>query len=185
MASEALRRVEADLAQLPAERRKLAETAISLLASAVLSEGVRELRKLVREQDSERPGRVRNRARLQLMSARVEADSVRGAELGKRLGISRQRLAQLRDSGKLLGLQPPLRTEHWYPEWQFDASGGVRPVVPRLLRAAREARLSPLSLHLLLTNPEAGIDGRPLVELLDDRPDDVLDLVAAGAAQGT
>ena len=91
----------------------------------------------------------------------------------------------MREQGRILGVQPPLRSEHWYPEWQFDDSGKVRPVVPELIRAARDARLSPLALHLLLTNPDAGIDGRALVELLDERPGEVVEVVEAGAAQGT
>lgn len=57
--------------------------------------------------------------------------------------------------------------------------------MPELVRAAREVRLTPLSLHLMLTNPDAGVEGSPLVDLLDERPEDVVELVEAGTAQGT
>lgn len=185
MAPESLADVEAELAQLPPARRDLVEAAVALVAAVLLRESPDALRELVGSGEAERNPRLKNRTRLELVSARVQRESIRGSELRERLGISRQRLAQLRSSGKLLGFQPPLRTEHWYPAWQFDASGNVRPIVPALLERARRARLSPLSLHLLLTNPEAGIDGSPLTDLLDERADEVVELVEAGTAQGT
>ena len=181
----ALTDVEAELDQLSPERRDLVERALALAARSFASERPRELREFLASPNTSNAARLKNRARLRLLSARVQEESVRGSQLRERLGVSRQRLGQLRSAGKLLGLQPPLRTEHWYPEWQFDSSGNVRPIVSELLRAARDARLSPLSLHLLVTNPDAGIDGRALVELLDERPDEVVELVEAGAAQGT
>jgi hypothetical protein len=185
VAVPALRDVEAKLERLPAQRRRLVAAALVLAAESLLGERSRELRGFVDSPEQVAPARLKNRARLEVLSGRVQGESVRGSELGRRLGVSRQRLGQLRAAGRLVAFKPPLRSEHWYPEWQFDASGGVRAVVPELLRAADEARLSPLSLHLLLTNPDAGIDGRPLVELLDERPDEVLELVGAGAAHGT
>jgi hypothetical protein len=185
VAPESLADVEAELERLPPPRRALVEAAVTLAAQLLLDEPPEALRKFLASGDLESPARLKNRARLQLLTARVQAESIRGSELRKRLGISRQRLAQLRNAGKLLGIQPPLRTEHWYPEWQFDAAGKVRPVVPALVGAAREARLTPLSLHLMLTNPDAGVEGSPLVELLDERPEDVVELVEAGTAQGT
>ena len=181
----ALTDVEAELDQLSPERRDLVERALALAARSFVSERPRELREFLASPNTSNAARLKNRARLRLLSARVQEESVRGSQLRERLGVSRQRLGQLRSAGKLLGLQPPLRTEHWYPEWQFDSSGNVRRIVSELLRAARDARLSPLSLHLLVTNPDAGIDGRALVELLDERPDEVVELVEAGAAQGT
>jgi hypothetical protein len=185
MAPESLADVEAELERLPAPRRALVEAAVALAAQLLLDEPPDALRKFLASSDVESSARLKNRARLQLLSARVRRESVRGSELRERLGVSRQRLAQLRSSGKLLGFQPPLRSEHWYPEWQFDSSGNVRPIVPTLIESARAARLSPLSLHLLLTNPEAGAEGSALVDLLDERPEEVVDLVVAGTAQGT
>ncbi|HEX6700937.1 MAG TPA: hypothetical protein VF101_09430 [Gaiellaceae bacterium] len=176
---------EAELEQLSPQQRDLVETALMLVLRYLLDEPPAELRKFLASADLEKPARLKNRARLQLLSARVQEESIRGSELRERLGVSRQRLAQLRDSGKLLGIQPPLRSEHWYPDWQFDAAGKVRPIVPVLVEAARAARLTPLSLHLLLTNPDAGVAGSPLVDLLDERPDDVVELIEAGTAQGT
>ncbi len=104
--------------------------------------------------------RARNAARLELLADRVRSQSVAGRELRVELGISRQRMQQLRESGRLLGVQPPLRTEYWYPRWQFRG-GEVHEVLPRLLAAARERGLSPLGLHLVLTDADAGIGAKP------------------------
>jgi len=177
--------VEAELERLPPERKMLVENALLLAAEALLGERPAELQEFLAGSSSSSPAWAKNRARLHVLSGRLHEESVRGSELRARLGLSRQRLGQLRDQGKLVGVQPPLRTEHWYPEWQFDVFGNVRAIVPELVRAARDARLSPLALHLLLTNPDAGIDGRALVELLDERPSEVVEVVEAGAAQGT
>jgi hypothetical protein len=177
--------VEAELELLPPARKELVEAALLLMAQTLLDERPAELRDFLTGASSSSPARLKNRARLNVLSGRLQSESVRGSELRERLGVSRQRLGQLREQGRILGLQPPLRTEHWYPEWQFDRSGNVRPVVAELISAARAAQLSPLSLHLLVTNPEAGIGGRALVELLDERPDEVVEVVAAGTAQGT
>lgn len=184
MAPESLADVEAELERLPPPRRALVEAAVAHAAHLLLAQSPEALREFLASGDVENRARLKNRARLEVLTARVQDESIRGSELRKRLGVSRQYLAQLRNAGKLLGIQPPLRSEHWYPEWQFDGAGNVRPVVPELVRAAREARLTPLSLHLLLTNPDAGVEGSPLVELLDERPEEVTELVAAGTAQG-
>jgi hypothetical protein len=109
---------------------------------------------------------------------------VAGRELRAELGISRQRMQQLRENGRLLGVQPPLASEYWYPRWQFRG-GEAQEVLPRLLAAARERGLSPLGLHLLVTDPDAGIDEMPLAQLLEKRPDDVVAIVAGAGEIGS
>jgi hypothetical protein len=180
-----LQDLEAKLESLPGKRRETLETATALLLGALLDERPRELEAFVSSGESASPARLKNRARLTLLSARVQQQSIRGSDLGRQLGVSRQRLQQLREAGKLLGVQPPLRSEHWYPAWQFGDDGRVREVVPRLLASAREAGLSPLQLHLLMTNAEAGVDGRPLVDLLDSQPDEALEVVEGSGEIGS
>jgi hypothetical protein len=112
-APSSLADVEQELDQLPGWRRELVETALTLAARLILEERPDELRKFVASAGAESPARLKNRARLQLLTARVQEESIRGSELRVRLGVSRQRLGQLRNAGKLLGIQPPLRSEHW------------------------------------------------------------------------
>ncbi|HEY8743499.1 MAG TPA: hypothetical protein VIU62_10385 [Chloroflexota bacterium] len=85
--------------------------------------------------------------------------------LERQLGVSRQRLQQLRGERKLLGLRLPLRRELYYPVWQFTAAGVPHPLLPRLLHAAEEAHLAPLELDAMMTSTAAG-DGVAPAELL-------------------
>jgi hypothetical protein len=95
---------------------------------------------------------ARNRLRVFARYRAVEGRSFPGSELQKRLGVSRQRLGQLRKEGKLLGLRLPIRREVYYPAWQFDGEGRPLEVMPRLLAAAEEAGLGALALDALMTN---------------------------------
>ena len=165
------------------KRRALTRT-LDRLASALVGENTETLESFASPRAEEGGGdvRARNVARLELLGEQVRRASLPGRALGAQLGVSRQRLHQLRGSGRLIALKPPLRSEFWYPRWQFTSDGEVRDIVPELLESANEAHLSALSLHLLMTSPSAGIDGRPLVELLDERPEDVA-AVVAGAGE--
>lgn len=181
-----LSQYEEQISQLPASQRRTYERALELLARSLLQEPPRIVAALVGEYSPE-VGTIaaRNRSRLELLAQRVREQSVRGSELGRELGVSRQRLAQLRDSDRLLGVQPPLATEFWYPRWQFRQNWEPHPLLRQLLGTAREAKMTPLQLHIFLTNPEAGIDGRPLVELLDSDPEQALEVVAGGGELGS
>ena len=98
---------------------------------------------------------ARNRLRVFARYRAVEGRSFPSSELQKRLGVSRQRLGQLRKEGKLLGLRLPIRREVYYPAWQFDEEGRPLEAMPRLLAAAEEAGLGALALDALMTNPGA------------------------------
>ncbi len=181
MISDAL---EQTIARLPSRRRHAVTAALERLVPALVAEDTETLEAFAQLAEGQRDVRARNAARLELLADRVRSQSVVGRELRARLGISRQRMQQLRDSGRLLGVQPPLATEYWYPLWQFQGAE-VREVVPRLLAGARERGLSPLGLHLLVTDADAGIDETPLVKLLDERPDDVVAIVAGAGEIGS
>ena len=95
----------------------------------------------------------------------VLARSISGPELAKRLGVSRQRLNVLRREDRLLGLKVPIRRELHYPVWQFGEDGQPLTAMPRLLEAAREARLDPRDLDALMVSASAGA-GKPPIEHL-------------------
>jgi signal recognition particle subunit SEC65 len=179
-----LEQLSDEIRELPDEQRSALEPAVVVLVHALMEESPRTLRAFVSGSQPS-PIRARNRARLELLSDQVRSESLPGRELTRQTGLSRQRLQQLRDAGRLLGLRPPLRSEYWYPRWQFDERWNVKEVVPRLLSAAAEARLTPLGLHLTLTNPAAGIAGQALVELLDEHPDEVLESIAGAGEIGS
>ena len=78
-------------------------------------------------------------------------------------GVSRQRVNQWRSAGRLYGIKgvPGVRG-YAYPRWQFDDTLHPREFMPAITAAAEDARLDPLALHLLMTNPAAGGGHTPL-----------------------
>lgn len=98
---------------------------------------------------------VRNKLRVFARYRGIEERSLPGSELQERLGVSRQRLGQLRKEKKLLGLRLPIRREVYYPLWQFDREGKPLGSMPHLIEAAEEADVGALALDALMTNPEA------------------------------
>src|SRR3954451_2834445 len=78
-------------------------------------------------------------------------------------GVSRQRVHPWRAGARLYGIKgvPGVRG-FAYPRWQFDDTLHPREFMPDLSAAAEDARLHPLGLHLLMTNPAAGGGQTPL-----------------------
>jgi hypothetical protein len=62
------------------------------------------------------------------------------------------RIDAMRRSGELIGVRPSGSTEWLYPAWQLSG-GAPRPVVRRLLVAAKEAGLDEQRLYDVLTAP--------------------------------
>jgi hypothetical protein len=110
-------------------------------------------------------GELEASGRLQLLALyrAVEEDSLKVAEL-EEAGISRQRLAQLRQQDRLLGIKLPFQRGFVYPRWQFEDDLTPKGFLPEVLAAAREEGLDPLTVHRVLTRPEAG-GGEPPVAL--------------------
>ena len=95
--------------------------------------------------------------------------------LAARMAIDPARIDAMRRAGELIAVREPGSTEWRYPAWQFDA-GRPRPVVARIVAAARESGVDEPRLYDLLTAP-LGLrnDGRTLVALvLEGRDDDVV-----------
>lgn len=102
------------------------------------------------------------------------------------LGVSRQQLKHLRDADTLIALRPPMRREFVYPAWQFDsATGEPLDAIPEIAKAAQEAKLSPLGLHLLMVSSTAEGDMTPADQLAAGNTDYVIELVAASNAHGS
>ena len=100
-------------------------------------------------------------------------------------GVSRQRVNQWRAARRLYGIKgaPGVRG-FAYPTWQFDATLHPRDFMPAITAAAEDARLDPLALHRLMTNPDAG-DGRTPLELIEQGDGELVErLVRAAGAQG-
>lgn len=123
--------------------------------------------------------------RLQLLALyrAVEEASLSVAEL-ESAGISRQRLKQLRDQHRLLGIRLPFQRGFLYPRWQFEDDLTPKPFLPRVLDVAQEAGLDALTVHQILTNPAAGGGVTPLQLCEDGRVDTTLDILRTFGESG-
>ena len=112
--------------------------------------------------------------------ATAYADCLPGTWLASRLAIDPFLIDAMRRDGELVAVREPGSTEWLYPGWQFDGRN-PRPVITRIVRAAREKGLDESRLYTILTAP-LGLGGeRQVYELLlDGREDDVVELVRAG-----
>ena len=79
----------------------------------------------------------------------------------------------MRRGGELIAVRPEGSTEWRYPAWQFTG-GEPRPVVRRILAAAREAKLDERRLYDVLTAP-LGLGAR------GDGAQRLADLIVSGA----
>ena len=98
--------------------------------------------------------------------------------------VSRQRVNQWRSAGRLYGIKgvPGVRG-YAYPRWQFDDTLHPREFMPAITAAAEDARLDPLALHLLMTNPAAGGGHTPLALAEQGELSLVERLIRAAASQ--
>jgi len=101
------------------------------------------------------------------------SDCLSASWLSARLGVDVARIDGMRRSGELIGVRRDGSVEWLYPAWQFKG-GEPRPVVRRILTAAREAGLDERRLYDILTLP-AGLAPR------GEERRRLADLVAAGA----
>lgn len=193
--------IEKSFLELPRGEREALSGAISGVARVLLggsSEDIAALEnKLRRNQENEQHSdsleelEVRNKLRVFARYREIEERSLSGTELRERLGVSRQRLGQLRKEERLLGVRLPIRREVYYPLWQFGEDGRPLEAMPRLIEAAEEAGLGALALDALMTNPgaaESEAGGATLADLLrsgDPETDEyVLGVVRAALSGG-
>ncbi len=167
--------LEKSLLRLPKGEREALSGAISGVARVLMGGSAAEisalegkLRRDERDAGSLEELEVRNRLRVFARYREVEERSLPGSGLQEQLGVSRQRLGQLRKEKKLLGVRLPIHREVHYPLWQFGEDGRPLGVMPRLIEAAEDAGMGALALDALMTNPaamDAG-DGEASADLL-------------------
>ena len=109
-------------------------------------------------------------------------ESLSGSWLSTRLGVGTQRLDAMRRAGELLGVRRPGGYDFLYPGWQFAPDGQPRPVIRRLVQAARGAGMSDERLYEVLAG-RTGISGdaRLADALRDGRDDYVLSVIRASS----
>lgn len=167
--------VEKSFQELPKGEREALSGAISGIARVLMSGSAADIAdledKLRRDDwrtDSLEELEARNRLRVFARYRWIEERSLSGSGLQEQLGVSRQRLGQLRKEKKLLGVRLPIHREVHYPLWQFGEDGRPLGVMTRLIEAAKEAGMGELALDSLMTNPaavDAG-DGETPADLL-------------------
>lgn len=168
--------IEKSFLELPRGEREVLSGAISGVARILLggsSEDIAALENKLRrgrenDSDSLEELEVRNKLRVFARYREIEERSLSGTELRERLGVSRQRLGQLRKEERLLGVRLPIRREVYYPLWQFGEDGRPLEAMPRLIETSEEAGLGALVLDALMTNPAAvgAGDGETPADLL-------------------
>jgi hypothetical protein len=99
-------------------------------------------------------------------------DCLTASWLSARFGIDTARIDRMRRAGELIAVRQPGAAEWLYPAWQLS-NGVPRPVVSRIVTAARERGLGEQRLYDLLTM-RAGLGRRSG----SDRR--LADLIAAG-----
>ena len=171
--------VEKSFLELPRGEREALSGAVSGVARVLLDGSSADIvaleNKLRREKENERHSysleelEVRNKLRVFARYREIEERSLSGSELQERLGVSRQRLGQLRKENRLLGVKLPIHREVYYPLWQFGEDGRPLGILPHLIETAEEAGMGTLALDALMTNPgavERGVGGDTPAELL-------------------
>lgn len=109
---------------------------------------------------------ARGRLRLQALYRKIVTDSYSVADIKAEWGITRQRLAQLRQEDRLFAISVPFHRGMLYPRWQFGADQRPRPIMPNLINEAKSVALDAISFHQLMTNPASGAGASP-VQMLD------------------
>ena len=189
--------VEKSFRELPKGEREALSGAISGIARVLMNGSAADIAALEGklQRDERHAGSLddleaRNRLRVFARYREIEERSLPGSGLQEQLGVSRQRLGQLRKEKKLLGVRLPIHREVHYPLWQFGEDGKPLGSLPGLIEAAQEAGMGELALDSLMTNPSAvdAGDGETPADLL--RSDDpkvqeyVLGVVRAALSGG-
>ena len=112
------------------------------------------------------------------MATRLLDDTLSASWLASRFAIEPFKLEAMRRDGEVIAFRPAGAREYHYPLWQFDDEGTPLPVIPRLVREARERGLRGNRLYEILS-ARAGLGGdkRLADSLRDGRVDHVLDAI--------
>jgi hypothetical protein len=110
--------------------------------------------------------RARNTINVLEDRARLREESVPARTVAKGLGVSRQRLYQLRTEGRLLAVLPRGRRESLYPAWQFTEEGEIVEGLEQVIQAAREVDIDEETLHFFMVEPNERLEGETPADLL-------------------
>lgn len=110
--------------------------------------------------------RAENRLELILAAARIRNECYGPAQVQEILGVSRERLRQLREKGRLVGITGGERKGTLYPYWQFDPEGDVFDGIYEIYSAAKEEGMTERQLHFFMTERNHRLDGRQPAEIL-------------------
>ena len=180
--STVLEQAEQRLAALPSAEQASRRELLGRVAEVVIAKPLDELTVLVDEfvdenidaEDSKSwslaEARKRNVERLLEDQARLVKQAIRGSIVREGMNISRQRLHQLVDQGRLVAIQIQDGSPGLYPFWQFAPGMPVQPVanLPLLLEAARQAGMDCVELHFFMVTPNDRLEGRAPYQLLAD-----------------
>jgi hypothetical protein len=113
------------------------------------------------------------------LAIRVAEDTLSASWLAVRLGAEPLRLEAMRRAGELIAYRPAAAREYFYPLWQFDEEWRPLPIVPRLVREARERGLSDNRLYEILSARSGMSSGRARLadSLREGRDEHVLEAV--------
>ena len=110
--------------------------------------------------------RARNTIRVLEDRARLREECVPGKSVAEGLGVSRQRLHQLRRQGRLLAVLPRSRRGSLYPAWQFTEEGEIVDGLERVIQVAREADIDEETLHFFMVEPNERLEDETPANLL-------------------
>lgn len=112
--------------------------------------------------------------------ARLTRESLSTSWLAQRRGQQPAQVNRMRRDGELLGVRPPGRQDYLYPAWQFDEQGEPLPIIPRIVRAARRAKISEMRLYELMSMRLGLGNDRRLSDRLRDGGDEYVLSVVEG-----
>lgn len=173
--------LEKELGRFGPEERARRERLIGSLASLVLrsssNDDLREVEEVLAgypkiggegepTREALEAARARNLVRVMRDRARLRRECLKAGEVEEALGVGRERLRQLRGSGRLLGIAQGDRRPTLYPYWQFSGDGEPVRGLDEVVRAAREAGMGAEKLHFFVTEPNGRIGGERPAELL-------------------
>jgi hypothetical protein len=174
--------VERKLGRLGPEERRLREELIGVFANLVVAESSSDRLREVEAALEEFPkvgeeglaagsaleaARMRNIVRVLEDRVRLRDETLRSGAVEKIIGVGRERIRQMREGGRLLGIVQGERRPTLYPYWQFTEDGKVVEGLEEVVAASREVGMDPETLHFFMTEPDGRIGGAtPPVELL-------------------
>jgi hypothetical protein len=105
--------------------------------------------------------------------------------LAMRTGTGSARIEVMRRGGELFAVRPPGGREYVYPSWQFGPDGQVRPIVPRIIAAARARGMGDERLNEVL-NMRVGLGSdRRVLDLAREGDEDGVLRAIRAASQRT